>query len=280
MKGFIAASMVMASEIARDDITRPLSVAVTFDEETGCFGGQKLIRDLERDGLKPSVCIVGEPTEMRIIEGHKGCYEYTTKFRGLATHGSLTHQGVNAIEYATRYIAHLMEIREELKNSTPEAIRFDPPYTTLQIGQISGGTSRNTIAGDCQVEWEMRPVRSEDAEFVKSQITDFVSDKLLPEMQERYPDASIEQETIAEVIGLEPATDSEAREICQSLTGNTETDFVSFGTEAGLYQQYGVSTVVCGPGSIEQAHKPDEYIEKSELVHCLSMLEKLGKMIR
>jgi acetylornithine deacetylase len=275
MKGFIACAMAMAGDYAKLQLKRPVHLALTYEEETGCFGGQQLVGDLRSAGIKPSVCIVGEPTSMRVIEGHKGCYEYTTRFSGLATHGSLTHQGVNAIEYAALYITRLMEIREGLKNSPPEGRGFEPPYTTLQVGMISGGASRNTIAGDCSVEWEMRPVKISDADHVKSDINAYVDNVLLPAMRERAPDARIELETIAEVVGLTPASESEARDICAELTGNHVPGLVSFGTEAGLYQEIGVSTVVCGPGSIEQAHKPDEYIEVTELERCLAMLDGL-----
>ena len=275
MKGFIAAAIAMASDFATLPLKRPVHIALTYDEETGCLGGQQLVRDMAAEGIRPAVCIVGEPTSMRIIEGHKGCYEYTTRFTGLAAHGSLTHQGVNAIEYAARYISRLMDIRGELKNSTPAGQRFEPPYTTLQIGRIEGGVSRNTIAGDCAVEWEMRPVQTEDADHVKTEINRYVEEELLPSMRERAPEAAIETEVIGEVAGLAPASESEARDICTALTGSTETDVVSFGTEAGLYQEMGMSTVVCGPGSIEQAHKPDEYIEIAELGRCLNMLEGL-----
>lgn len=279
MKGFIAAAIAMASDFSALPLTRPVHIALTYDEETGCLGGQQLVRDMAAEGILPSVCIVGEPTSMRIIEGHKGCYEYTTRFTGLAAHGSLTHQGVNAIEYAARYITRLMDIREQLKNSTPASQRFEPPYTTLQIGRIKGGVSRNTIAGDCAVEWEMRPVQSDDARHVKSEIERYVQEELLPAMRERAPDAAIETEVIGEVIGLLPASESQARDICAALTGDTMTDVVSFGTEAGLYQEMGTSTVVCGPGSIEQAHKPDEYVEIAELGRCLNMLEGLKKKL-
>lgn len=275
MKGFIAACMVMARDYADLPLTRPISIALTFDEETGCFGGRQLVEDFAAANIKPAICIVGEPTQMRVIEGHKGCYEYTTRFKGLATHGSLTHQGVNAVEYAALYITRLMELREELKNASPEGAAFEPPYTTLQIGKISGGVSRNTIAGECSVEWEMRPVKITDADHIKSGIAAYVGTELLPQMRERLPEAEITLETIAEVAGLSPASASEAREICKSLTGNENTDVVSFGTEAGIFQQYGMSSVVCGPGSIQQAHKPDEYIETNELSKCLQMLDGL-----
>lgn len=275
MKGFIAAAMAMAGDFAASALDRPLHIALTYDEETGCLGGQQLVLDMAAAGLQPSTCIVGEPTGMRVIEGHKGCYEYTTRFTGLAAHGSLTHIGVNAVEYACRYANRLMAVREELKNSPPEGRRFEPPYTTVQIGRIAGGVSRNTIAGDCEIEWEMRPVRPADAAHVKRAMESFVGDELLPAMRERAPKADIETETIGEVAGLAPTSQSEAREICTALTGNDQCDVVSFGTEAGLYQEMGISAIVCGPGSIEQAHKPDEFIEIAELARCIDMLEGL-----
>ncbi len=275
MKGFLAAAMAMASDFAALPVTRPLHIALTYDEETGCMGGLQLAADMIAEDIRPSVCIVGEPTRMQVIEGHKGCYEYTTRFRGFATHGSLTHLGVNAVEYAARYICRLMDIREHLKNASPEGQRFEPPYTTLQIGQVYGGVSRNTIAGECSVEWEMRPIKISDADHVKASIQRYVEEELLPEMRERHPDAAIDLETVGEVVGLTPATESEARHICTSLTGSEETGVVSFGTEAGIYANHGISTVVCGPGSIEQAHKPDEFIELSELGRCLHMLDAL-----
>ncbi len=279
MKGFIAAVMVMSRHWGTIPLTRPIHIALTYDEETGCLGGQQLMQQLAESAIKPSVCIIGEPTSMKVIEGHKGCYEYSTRFTGLATHGSLTHQGVNAIEYAAQYITKLMQIREELKNVSPEGERFVPPYTTLQIGEIHGGVSRNTIAGDCTVDWEMRPVKTSDADFVKSSINQYVETDLLPTMRERAPFATIETETIGEVVGLTPATHNEARDICFALTGNSQAEVVSFGTEAGLFQGLGVATVVCGPGSIEQAHKPDEFIEKSELSRSLQMLEKMTERL-
>lgn len=275
MKGFIACVLAMAPAFGAASLARPLHVALTHDEETGCMGGRRLVEDLGKAGIHPSVSIIGEPTSMRIIEGHKGCYEYTTRFRGLAAHGSLTHKGVNAIEYAARYITRLMELREELANPQPSALRFDPPVTTLQVGRIEGGVSRNTIAPDCSVEWEMRPVRTEDAEFIKMQIARYAEEELLPQMRERFADAAIETEVIGEIAGLVPTSENEARDICAALTGSRESDVVSFGTEAGLFQERGISTVVCGPGSIEQAHKPDEFIEIAELGRCLTMLEKL-----
>jgi len=275
MKGFIACALAMAPGFAAAELKKPIHFALTYDEETGCLGAPVMLAGLEESGIRPAVAIIGEPTEMRIIEGHKGCYEYTTEFTGLEGHGSLPDQAVNAVEYATRYISRLMELREDVKSTAPEGSRFDPPWTTLQIGRIAGGIAHNIIAKQCTVDWEMRPVQAADATYIKSEIADHVNDVLLPAMRAIYENADITTQVIGEVEGLEPVEGSQAYRIVSELTGRNTADVVSFGTEAGLFQNAGISTVVCGPGSIEQAHKPDEFVALDQLQACLDMQEKL-----
>ncbi|WP_099558827.1 acetylornithine deacetylase [Hartmannibacter diazotrophicus] len=275
MKGFIAAALAVAPVFAEAQLSRPLHFAFTYDEETGCFGARHLVSELEANDLRPSLAIIGEPTMMKVIEGHKGCYEYTTRFTGREGHGSAPDKGANAVEAAARYMCHLMEIGEELKGLAPKGNRFDPPWTTVQVGRISGGNARNTIAGHCEVEWEMRPVNRSDALHVKSGLRQFCDHVLLPAMRRTAPEAEIVTEVIGEVEGLEPADDNAARDIVFELTGERSADVVSFGTEAGLFQSHGLSVVVCGPGSIEQAHKPDEFIAIDQLQRCLDVLTGL-----
>jgi acetylornithine deacetylase len=235
-----------------------------------------MLDDLAASGLKPAICIVGEPTSMRIIEGHKGCCEYTTVFTGAEGHASQPDLGVNAIEYATRYITRLLEIGDMLRARSPEASRFDPPWSTLQVGRIGGGAARNIIAGSCAVDWELRPVNAPDFSFAKAHIEDYVTGELLPRMRKTSASADIVTHVIGEVAGLEPMSQSEAETLVRVLTGDrAPASCVSFGTEAGLFQQQGISTVICGPGSIEQAHKPNEYIEIKELDACLDMVGNL-----
>ena len=279
MKGFIAACLAMAPHYASLNPRRPVHFAFTYDEEIGCFGAQALVDTLARKKLKPGIAIIGEPTSMRIIEGHKGCYEYTTRFTGLEGHGSLPDEGVNAVEYAARFINRLLELKSELRVMAPSESRFSPPWTTISTGMMSGGIARNVIAGKAEVEWEMRPVQPSDAQYVKSDLERLCVEELLPEMQAVSPEAGITTEVVAEVEGLEPATANVARDILTELTGSNATDLVAFGTEAGLYQLLGMDVVVCGPGSIEQAHKPDEYLALSQLGACLEMLEKLGNKL-
>lgn len=276
MKGFIAAAVAMAPEFASRVKDRPVHFAFTYDEEVGCFGAQALIESLKTKGIRPGVALIGEPTSMRIIEGHKGCYEYTTQFTGLAGHGSSPDRGVNAVEYAVRYVNRLLELKDRLRERTPAGSRFDPPWTTINTGSLAGGVAHNVIASHATVEWEMRPVQLSDAQFVKDDLKSYCENNLLPAMRAICPDADIVTEVIGEVEGLEPASLNEAKDIMMELTGANTADVVPFGTEAGIFQQFGMSAVVCGPGSIEQAHKQDEYVSIDQLQQCIDMLWRLG----
>ncbi len=273
MKGFIACVLAYAPIYSKINLNRDIHFSFTFDEETACQGAPLLIKELNKRKINDGICIVGEPTNMKIIDAHKGCYEYTTYFEGLAGHGSAPEKGVNAVEYATKYINKLLELREVLKKKIPKESIFNPPYTTLQIGGISGGIARNVIADKCKVDWELRPVIKEDGIFVNLEIDKFVKEILLPEMIKVYPKSNIIKETIGEIIGFEREEKSDACEFVSNLTGDNSREVVSFGTEAGLFQEIGISTVVCGPGSIEQAHKVDEYILLDEIKKCLKFLE-------
>jgi acetylornithine deacetylase len=275
MKGFIACTLAYAPEYSKANLDRDIHFSFTFDEETACQGAPILIKELIKRGIKDGICIVGEPTSMKIVNAHKGYYEYNTQFKGLAGHSSAPHKGVNAIEYAIRYINKLIEIREILKSRAPKNSTFDPLYTTLQIGVISGGTAKNVIADKCNVEWDLRPVVKEDGVFVNSEIDKFAKETLMPEMVKIYPKSFIKKEIIGEIIGFDKEENSQACELISSLTGDNSRGVVSFGTEAGLFQEIGISAVVCGPGSIEQAHKVDEYIKLDELKKCLILLERI-----
>ena len=219
-----------------------------------CIGAPILIKELKNRGITNGICIVGEPTNMKIIDSHKGCYEYTTYFEGLAGHSSQPQKGVSAVEYAARYVNKLVELRKKLKEREPKNSIFDPPYSTLQVGGIFGGIAHNVIADKCRVEWETRPVIKEDGVFLNQQIDKFANEILLPEMKKVHPNSSIKKEIIGEIIGFNRLEKSEACEFVSSITGDNSREVVSFGTEAGLFQEIGISTVVCGPGSVSYTH--------------------------
>ena len=277
MKGFIACTLAFAPIYSQLNLNRDIHFSFTFDEETACLGAPILIEELKKRNIQDGICIIGEPTKMKIIDAHKGCYEYTTYFEGLAGHSSTPHKGVSAVEFATKYAAKLIELREELKKRAPKDSIFDPPFSTLQVGGIFGGIAHNVIADKCHINWETRPVVKEDGIFLNKKIDKYANDILLPEMKKVFSKSNIRKEIIGEVTGFNRVEKSEACELVSSLTGDNSREVVSFGTEAGLFQEIGISTVVCGPGSIEQAHKVDEYIELNELKKCLKFLNGLKK---
>ena len=273
MKGFIACVLAYAPIFSKSSLNRDIHFSFTFDEETACIGAPILIKELKKRGFNKGICIVGEPTNMKIIDAHKGAYEYTTFFEGLAGHSSQPHKGVSAVEYAAKYVNKLIELRQKLKDRVPMNSIFSPPYSTLSIGGIFGGIAHNVIADKCHVKWETRPVVKEDAIFLNSEMDKYVNDILLPEMRKVFPDSKIVKETIGEIIGFDRKEKSEACEFVSSITGDNSREVVSFGTEAGLFQEIGISTAVCGPGSIEQAHKIDEFIKLDEISKCLKFLD-------
>ena len=273
MKGFIACTLAYAPIFAKTNLDRDIHFSFTFDEETACLGAPILIEELKKRGINNGICIIGEPTNMKIIDAHKGCYEYTTYFEGLAGHSSQPHKGVSAVEYAARYVNKLIELREKLKEREPKHSIFNPPYSTLQIGGIFGGIAHNVIADKCHINWETRPVVKEDGIFLNSEIDKYANEILTPEMKKIFPNSSIKKKIIGEVVGFDREKDSKACEFVSNITGDNSREVVSFGTEAGLFQEIGISTVVCGPGSIQQAHKIDEFIELKELKKCLKFLE-------
>ena len=273
MKGFIACVLAYAPIFSKSNLNRDIHFSFTFDEETACIGAPILIKELKKRGFNKGICIVGEPTNMKIIDAHKGAYEYTTFFEGLAGHSSQPHKGVSAVEYAAKYVNKLIELRQKLKDRVPSNSIFSPPYSTLSIGGIFGGIAHNVIADKCHVKWETRPVVKEDAIFLNSEMDKYVDDILLPEMRKVFPNSKIVKETIGEIIGFDRKEKSEACEFVSSITGDNSREVVSFGTEAGLFQEIGISTAVCGPGSIEQAHKIDEFIKLDEISKCLKFLD-------
>ena len=272
MKGFIACTLAFAPIYSETNLDRDIHFSFTFDEETACQGAPILIEELKKRNITDGICIIGEPTNMKIIDAHKGCYEYTTYFEGLAGHSSAPNKGVSAVEYASRYVNKLIELRERLVEIAPKDSIFDPPHSTLSIGGIFGGIAHNVIADKCHVNWETRPVVKEDAIFLNKELDKYANEILLPEMIKVYPNSSIKKKIIGEIVGFDREAKSDACELISSLTGDNSRQVVSFGTEAGLFQEIGISTVVCGPGSIEQAHKIDEYIILDELKKCLKLL--------
>ncbi len=275
MKGFIACTLAVAPLFKSKKLKYPIHFSYTFDEETGCLGAPLVLTNLKKKNIHFSSCIIGEPTNMKAIIAHKGYNEYITHFTGLSGHASNPENGVSAIEYAIKYSNKLLELKNELKKRCSSKTSFSPSYSTLQIGKISGGLGANVIADQCSLEWEVRPINKEDGDFITKKIDTYTKDILLPEMKKNYPKANIKKKIIGEVIGFNKEESSDAVNLVCNLTGDNSKDTMSFGTEAGLFQNSGISTVICGPGSIEQAHTVDEYITYDQLKKCLKMLISL-----
>jgi acetylornithine deacetylase len=278
MKGFLACALAMAPTFANSGLVRPVHLALTFDEEVGCHGAPLLIHDLLASGFMPEAAIVGEPTGMGIVTAHKGCYEYTTAITGIEGHGSQPQRAVNAVQHGARFVAGLMDIGAKLCRDAPPSSVYDPPHTTISVGSMHGGTARNIVAGECVIEWEMRPVRSADARRALAEIA-ALEEELGRDMRAVSPDASIATITEGAVDGLEHVDDSPAVLLVADLLGESERHTAAFGTEAGLYQMAGIPAVVCGPGAIEVAHRPDEYVGLDQLERCLTMMRGLVKTL-
>ncbi len=199
MKGFIACTLAYAPIFKECNLNRDLHFCYTFDEETACIGAPLLIKELKKRNIKNGICIIGEPTKMKIIDAHKGMNEYTVHFGGLAGHSSKPNLGVNAAEYAARYVSKLLEIRKELKKRVKENSIFDPPYSTLSVGGIKGGIAHNVIADKCSVDWETRPIAKADGEYVTNEIDKYANEVLLPEMQKVFQESYIKKEVIVKL---------------------------------------------------------------------------------
>ena len=275
MKGFIAATLAAAESLKNRKLNLPVHFSFTYDEEIGCFGARHLSNELKKYKFKPSMVIVGEPTEMEIIEAHKGDCEYTTCFYGMEGHAAKPDKGVSAIQYGSRFTNKLFELGKDLKKRAPADSPFEPPWTTIQAGRIEGGVAHNVIAGKCTIDWEIRPINNQDLDFVKNQLSIYCEDDLLPEMRSTFPKAKIETDIVGEIPGLFQKKENEARVIMQELLKSNSTGVISFGTEAGIFQEMEMDVVVCGPGSIDQAHRANEFISLSQLEKCLLNLLNL-----
>jgi len=284
MKGFVACVLAMAPTYAALNLTVPIHIALTFDEEDGFHGAPVLLADLKERGVRPSAAVIGEPTGLRTVGAHKGCYEYQTTVTGMNGHSSVPAEAVSAVHYATRWISGLLGLADDMTTRAPSPSPYDPPPTTFNVGTISGGQGRCVVADRCWFDWEMRPVQVEDASFVKERMA-ALETTLLEEMRSVYPEASIQTEMICEIDGLEWHDDSPALDLMKVLLsdevsangGTLPVDVVSYGTEAGLFQTAGIPAVLWGPGDIAVAHRPDEFIEVADLEVCLVLLAKLGE---
>jgi acetylornithine deacetylase len=275
MKGFIAVALAMVPHYVKADLKRPIHLALSCDEEVGCRGVRPLIAHMREHLPKPLAVIVGEPTLMKVVNAHKASHSYETQVMGHEAHSSCAHLGVNAIMVAGELIGELNRMAAELKARKDVTGLFDPSFSTLQIGLIGGGTAKNIVPRECKFTWDMRLLPDADPDEMPQRLEAFAA-TLTPEMHKVAPETGIHIRRTNIVPGLAPDRESPAEALGLSLTGANGLAAVSYATEAGLFQQAGIPAIICGPGSIEQAHKPDEWIEASELEACRKFMEKLG----
>lgn len=276
MKGFIASVLSRVTAIDPARLDQPVHLAFTYDEEVGCKGVRTLLADLKAVGIQPSACIVGEPTDMRIVRAHKGSRNYRCCVRGKEAHASRTHEGVNAIQHAARVIGFIDMLSEQMSESPEAQSLFETPFDTLQTSLVQGGLARNIVPRDCEFTFGYRYLPRTDPDGIFEQIRDFGVREVLPRMQRAAADADIRFDKLSDNPALSPSMNGELARFALELNGAQGAGLgVSYMTEGGIYQQSGIPTIICGPGSISQAHKPDEFVELSQLAHCERFIESL-----
>lgn len=274
MKGFLACVLSLVPEMTSRRLSTPFHILFSYDEEVGCTGVRPMIDEFAKRLVMPRLVIVGEPTMMSVVDGHKGAARFDTKVTGHEAHSSMAHLGVNAIQYAARFIAELRNVEAELKAQITSP-RYTPEYSTVHVGLISGGTAMNIVPKACSFAWEIRMLAGIDLDEVVARMENFVERECHREMHAISPGTGFET-TISNLMPAFSARDnSEAVSLALKLAGQNETFAVSYGTEAGLFERAGPAAVICGPGDIAQAHAPDEFIAVAQLDACVNFLRKL-----
>jgi acetylornithine deacetylase len=279
MKGFIACALSLVPEFLAMSRKKPIHLAFSFDEEVGCVGAPYMLADLRERGITPEGCVVGEPTGMQVVVAHKGISLFTCKVHGKAAHSSLTPMGCNAIEHAARLICKIRDLADAHKANGPYDNFYDVPFSTLTTNLIAGGIAVNTIPDLCEFHYEFRNLPGLAPDSIQTQIQQYVDTDLLPRMRAEFDGARIDIVAGARAPGLDAAEEQAITALVRALTSDRETRKVAYATEAGLFQAMGIPTVVCGPGHIEQAHKPDEYVALDQFAACEKFLRQLGRAV-
>jgi acetylornithine deacetylase len=275
MKGFIACVLAALPQISAGSLQTPIHLAFSYDEEIGCVGAKRLVESMTGFEVKPRIGLIGEPTDMAMVLGHKGKVSYRVTVTGLSCHSAYISNGVNAVEYAAELIAFIRAMNARVQQQQLDQ-SYSVPHSTFHVGNIKGGTALNIVPRQCQFEFEIRNLPQQDIETLVHDIKHYANDVLLADMRERFPEAAIEFDELSYYPGLH--TDPASTVIAYTRTINPIDrigDNVSFGTEAGLFDDIGINCLVCGPGSIDQAHKPDEFVKREQMAYCDQMIENL-----
>ncbi len=276
MKSFLAVALAYVPAMCAAPLETPIHLAISYDEEVGCIGAQRLIPMLNGLPVKPAMCIVGEPSSMKVVVGHKGKRAFRVEVRGLECHSSLAPQGVNAIDYAAELVVFIRRLAERLAHEGPRDADYAVPHSTIHTGTIGGGTALNIVPNHCAVEFEIRNLPDHDPGGLVAEIEAYTRDELEPRMRRVSAETGIAIEPVTSYAGLDTDPGEEVVTFVKSLVGANEHGKVSFGSEGGLFQrQAGIPTVICGPGDIAQAHKPDEWIALDQVALCERFMERL-----
>jgi acetylornithine deacetylase len=275
MKSFYAVALALVPEMLDRGLVRPIHLALSYDEEIGCLGAPGMIERIAAEVPAARAVVVGEPTDMRVVTAHKDITGVQTTVTGHEVHSSQTHRGVSAVMTSARLITFLDDMARENAAGAESQAPFEPPYSTIHVGTVKGGTATNIISRECRFGWELRCVPEDDPQDFLDRFERYCREEVLPDLQAVAPEANIVTTVLNSVPGLRPEPDGQAEALVRLLTGYNASDAVSYAAEAGQFQQAGFSVVLCGPGSIDQAHQPNEYIEMSQVDACVAFMRRL-----
>ena len=275
MKSFYAVALALLPKMLERTLQRPIHLALSYDEEVGCLGAPRMIERIASELPRSRAVLVGEPTSMCVVNAHKSLTGLETVVTGHEAHSSQSHRGVSAVMTAARLISFLEDMARENAGGTPSGMPFEPPFSTIHVGTVQGGTATNIISRECRFSWDVRCIPEDDPQTFLHRFAEFCGDQILPNMRAIAPEADIVTHIWASAPALQPEPDGEAEMLAKQLTGYNSTDVVAYLAEAGQFQQAGFSTVLCGPGSIDQAHQPNEYIETSQVDECVGFFHRL-----
>jgi acetylornithine deacetylase len=277
MKGYVACMLALAARLKAPRL--PLHIALSYDEEIGCFGAPGLVEHMRAAAIQPAIAFIGEPSLMQVVNGHKGSCGMLTQVTGVTTHSSRPDLGVNAAFFGMDVVAHLRRQAERLAAAPDSVGVFDPPYTTVGVGLLQAGAMRNSVPADCRIEWDIRVTRPNLLAAIQGEAQAYVEREVLPAMRALSPQTGVVTEVVYDVPPLLPEPGGAAERLAESLTGAASAATVPYGSEAGIFQAAGMSTVICGPGDIRQAHTADEWIAVSQIEACMTSFERLAERL-
>ncbi|MEP3265613.1 MAG: acetylornithine deacetylase [Hyphomicrobiales bacterium] len=280
MKTYCALAMAMLPDFLKSNPSRPIHLAFSYDEEVGCIGAPSMIEKMVGDVPKPMAVIVGEPTDMQVVTGHKSILGVRTHVTGHSVHSCQVDRGVSAVMTAARLVTYLEDMMLENKRLSDPTSPFDPPYSTIHCGVIEGGTAHNIVAKDCRIVTDIRTVAGESPMEFYDRFETHIRDEIEPKIKAIAPDAGIVLAPGKMVPGLKPEVNGAAEQLARQITGDNGVHAVSYATEAGQFQTAGYSTVICGPGSIDQAHQPDEFITLEQVAEGWAFMQRVAEVLR